>query len=203
MIDDHDRRGLMRLALAALPTLLTLGPASHTEAGGVETRAAGLGPQHDFDYFVGDWTVHHRVLRKRLAGATDWDEFHGTTRCQSLLGGLVNLNESVSNRPSGVTRGLGLRAYDAKTAAWADWYLDTRTANVIDPPGVGRFAKGVGTFLSDDTFEGRPIKVRGRFSSLSPREAQWDQAFSTDGGQTWEVNWVMRYSRVGPDVPPS
>ncbi|MDB5709204.1 MAG: hypothetical protein JWL96_1274 [Sphingomonas bacterium] len=54
---------------------------------------------------------------------------------------------------------------------------------------------GVGTFLSDDSFNGKPIRVRGRFSSLNPRLAQWEQAFSGDGGKTWEVNWVMRYSR--------
>jgi hypothetical protein len=197
MTDGPHRRHLVQLALAALPSLLTIG-----DAGGAAAQTAtappagGAGPQHDFDFFLGDWKVHHRVLRKRLAGAGDWDEFDGTTKCQALLGGLVNLNESVSNRPSGVTRGLGLRGYDAKTQTWADWYLDARNATVLDPPGIGRFENGVGVFLSDDTFEGRPIKVRGRFSSLSPTEAQWDQAFSPDGGKTWETNWVMRYTRV-------
>jgi hypothetical protein len=38
--------------------------------------------------------------------------------------------------------------------------------------------------------------VRGQFTSLSPDLAQWEQAFSPDGGATWETNWVMRYSRT-------
>ena len=26
--------------------------------------------------------------------------------------------------------------------------------------------------------------------------ARWEQAFSADGGATWEVNWVMEFTRV-------
>jgi len=140
--------------------------------------------------------VKHRRLKKRLAGNNEWEEFDSTTKCQSLFGGMANLNESISNRASGSARGLGLRAFDAKTNSWADWYLSASNPLTIDAPGIGRFANGVGTFLSDDTFEGKPIKVRGIFSPITPTTAQWEQAFSPDGGITWETNWVMRYTRT-------
>ena len=106
------------------------------------------------------------------------------------------MNDSVVNAGDGSYTGLGLRAFDATTKTWADWYLDGRSPTAIDSPGIGRFTNGVGTFLSDDTFEGRPIKVRGIFSSQSGTLAHWDQAFSADGGRTWETNWVMRYTRT-------
>lgn len=186
-----DRRAVLALALAASPALGAARRVFAQEAG-----PTSGGSVHDFDFFLGSWRVSHRRLRKRLAGNTDWETFQGSTVCQPLLGGVVNLNESFAQRAGGPTSGLGLRAYDARTDTWADWYLSGADPLTLDKPGIGRFRDGVGTFLSDDVFEGRPIVVRGRFSSLSPDEAQWDQAFSPDGGRTWEVNWVMRYSRM-------
>ena len=185
MIDHPDRRAVL-LALSALPTLAAPEALAQPAAGG---------SIHDFDFFVGSWTVHHRRLKKRLAGNDDWEEFEGTTTCQSLLGGVMNLNESSARRPSGSSSGLGLRAFDARTGVWADWYLGASDPLNLGEPGLGRFENGVGTFLSDESFEGRPVRVRGQFRSLSPDLAQWEQAFSPDGGATWETNWVMRYSR--------
>ncbi|MET3663863.1 DUF1579 domain-containing protein [Caulobacter sp. 1776] len=188
---DVCRRDLLGLVVAT-PAL-----AAAREAFAAEAPPSGArGSIHDFDFFLGSWTVRHRRLRKRLAGNDDWEEFDGATKCQSLLGGVVNLNESFARRETGPTAGMGLRAYDAKTDTWADWYLSAASPHALDKPGIGRFANGVGTFLSDDTFEGRPIKVRGQFRALSPTQAQWDQAFSPDGGATWEINWIMRYSKA-------
>jgi hypothetical protein len=188
---DPGRRAVLALALAASPALTA---ARHAFARQAE-HARG-GSVHDFDFFLGSWRVNHRRLRKRLAGNDDWETFKGSTTCQGLLGGVFNLNESRAQRAGGPSAGLGLRAYDVRTDTWADWYFSAANPLTLDKPGIGRFRDGVGTFLSDDVFAGRPIVVRGRFTSLSPDEAQWDQAFSPDGGKTWEVNWIMRYSRT-------
>lgn len=197
MNGQTDRRRILQLSLAAIPTLATLFTASSALATEVaKPVVAGEGPAHDFDFFLGSWRVKHRRLKKRLAGSHDWEEFDGTTTCQSILGGIANMNDSLVNSPNGFHRGLGLRAFDAKTNTWADYYLDGRNPLQIDPPGIGRFANGVGTFLSDDTFDGKPIKVRGQFTSLTPKLMTWEQAFSADGGKSWETNWVMRYTRT-------
>jgi hypothetical protein len=182
-----------RHVIALLAALVPLAPAT---PGAAADQPAGQGPEHDFDFFLGSWKVRHRRLRKRLAGSDDWEEFDGETTCIPLMGGQANLNDSVSYRGGKVYRGLGLRACDPKTGVWADWTLSAGNPLELDPPGLGRFDKGVGTFLSDDSFEGRPVKVRGIFSSLSPGLAQWEQAFSPDNGATWETNWVMRYARA-------
>ena len=198
MTAEFDRRRVMQLSLlAAGPGLTPLGGADGALAQGRPDADAGSASIHDFDFFLGSWTVRHRRLKTRLAGSNDWEEFDGTTTCRSLLGGVANINESVAHRPSGTAYGLGIRAFDAGTNSWADWWLDARNPVEIGAPGIGRFANGVGTFLSDEMFEGRPVKVRGRFSSISPTLAQWEQAFSPDGGATWETNWVMRYMRTG------
>ena len=177
-----DRRTLLAV-LAALPASTLATPAA---AGSVK----------DFDWFLGTWRVEHRRLRQRFAGSNDGEEFQGTTHCQALLGGVVNLNESQGRRESGEFRGMGLRAYDASTDQWFDGSLTASDPTSLGEPGVGRFEGKVGTVLSEELYGGLPTRVRGRFTSLSPREATWEQAMSRDGGSTWETNWVMRYTRT-------
>ena len=51
----------------------------------------------------------------------------------------------------------------------------------------------------DDTFAGRPIRVRFTWSGVTTRTPRWEQAFSADGGETWETNWVMEFEPAGDD----
>lgn len=181
---DLERRQLMAV-FAAVPGLIALSGA----------QAASEAPR-DFDSFLGKWQVRHRSLRKRLAGSNDWEEFSGTSHWQSILGGMANFNESTVRRSGGTYQSLGLRAFDAKTNAWTDWSLSGRDPTKIVVDGVGRFEKGVGIFFADDTFEDKPIRVRGTFALLTARSMQWEQAFSPDGGRTWETNYVMHHTRT-------
>lgn len=196
MSHDFERRRVMQLSLCALLPGALPSTIGAVLASSTPPAPGDSGPQHDFDFFLGSWHVQHRRLKKRLANNDEWEEFEGSTRCESILGGLANFNDSVSTRSGRTYRGLGLRAYDAKANTWADWWLDGSNPVRIDAPGVGRFDKSVGTFLSDEDFEGRPVKVRGIFTSIRPGLAQWEQAFSPDEGRTWETNWVMRYTRI-------
>ncbi len=188
-----DRRTAMKITVAALAGLGATAPFAQDN---IAPLAEGTASKSDFDYFIGRWRVEHRRLRKRLAGSNDWEEFGGKTHCQQMFGGLVNLNESISYRNGRASYGMGLRALDEPRGRWADWYLAASDLSQIDPPLYGRFANGVGTFHSRETFEERPILVRGQFASLNDTEARWEQAFSTDEGATWETNWVMRYLRI-------
>ena len=43
---------------------------------------------------------------------------------------------------------------------------------------------------------GKPIKVRFTWSRITASSAHWEQAFSPDGGTTWETNWRMDLARV-------
>ena len=187
------RRELLRCVLAAA-SAVALGDAN--AAGHAVGPPAGVAAQSDFDFFLGRWRVAHRRLRKRLAGNNDWEEFGGTSHCLSLLGGIVSVNESLVNRGGGSYCGMGLRAFDATSRSWADWYLDGRQPTHIEVPGMGRFANGVGTFLSEETFEGRPVIVRGVWRDITTHSFTWEQAFSPDAGASWETNWVMRHTRV-------
>lgn len=182
---DLERRHLIAL-FAAVPGILALGSAQ-----------AEPGAPRDFDAFLGKWQVRHRSLKKRLAGSNDWEEFSGTSHWQPILDGMANFNESTVHRSGSTYRSLGLRAFDVTTNSWTDWSLSGRDPTKIVVDGVGRFANGVGTFFADDTFENEPIRVRGMFSLPGARTMQWEQAFSPDGGRTWETNYVMHHTRSG------
>jgi hypothetical protein len=89
------------------------------------------------------------------------------------------------------------RAYDPKSGLWAIWWIDGRNpSGPLDPPVKGRFVHGVGTFYADDTLRGKPIKVRFIWSHITANSARWEQAYSADGGKTWETNWIQAVHRV-------
>ena len=71
-----------------------------------------------------------------------------------------------------------------------------RTPTQLDPPVVGGFLDGVGLFYADDVLHDRPIRVRFRWSVLDRAAPYWEQAFSADGGDTWETNWHMAFTRA-------
>ncbi|MGO4259375.1 hypothetical protein [Lysobacter sp. TAB13] len=149
---------------------------------------------HDFDFQVGEWRVHHRVLKP---GSDHWVEFEGTCNTRKVMGGAGNVEDNAFDAPSGRYRAVGLRSYDRASRQWSIWWLDGRSpTGPLDPPVRGRFEDGVGRFYSDDTLNGKPIRTRYTWSRITPRSAHWEQAYSADAGKTWATNWVMQFTRV-------
>lgn len=151
--------------------------------------------RHDWDWLIGSWTVRHHRLRARLAGSNDWDEFDGACTMVPTLNGFGNMDDNWLDPPSGAYRAMGVRAFNPETRLWSIWWFDERS-HVIEPPVRGGFANGVGRFEGDDTFNGRPIRVYFQWSNITANSARWEQAFSTDGGASWEVNWWMEFRRA-------
>ncbi|MFD8388101.1 hypothetical protein ACFV2N_02555 [Streptomyces sp. NPDC059680] len=159
-------------------------------------RKPGIG---DFDFLVGTWHVTNRRLVAPLTGCTEWDRFPGTVVCHgTLFGGAANLDE-ISFPTKGFS-GLTLRLFDPVRAEWSLSWVSSRTG-LLQPPVVGRFHDdGHGEFHGADTHEGTPVLCRFVWSRITSASAQWEQAFSTDGGQSWETNWTMDFRRTGKDA---
>jgi hypothetical protein len=150
---------------------------------------------HDFDFQFGQWRVHHRVLKP---GAQQWVESEGTSSARPIMGGYGNVEDNVFHPPSGTYHAVGLRAFDPKTGLWAIWWVDGRAPHgPVDPPVKGRFENGVGNFYSDDVVNGKPLRTRYQWSRITPKTAHWEQATSSDAGETWDTNWVMDFQRTG------
>lgn len=150
---------------------------------------------HDFDFLAGRWTVAHRRLQRRLEGCEQWDDFAGTCELRPILDGQGNLDENVIELPGGTYRAATLRVFDPVEARWSIWWIDARRGQV-EPPVRGTFTGGVGTFYGEDRWDGRAVLVRFLWTDMRQDSACWAQAFSADGGQTWETNWTMQFTRV-------
>lgn len=150
---------------------------------------------HDFDFFMGRWNVRNRWLRKRLAGSDEWEEFEARSVARPLLDGLGNEDEFRTDHAGGFI-GMSFRFFDPKSQRWSIYWADTRRPGVLDPPVFGAFSEDIGVFQGEDTFEGRPILVRFIWSRTTTGTPRWEQAFSEDGGETWETNWIMDFTPV-------
>lgn len=150
---------------------------------------------HDFDFLHGSWHVRNRRLRHPLTGSADWYEFDAHSRERPLLDGQGNLEEYAATLPDGTAiRAVALRLYEPVTRRWTIHWCNASTGR-LDPPMSGAFRRGVGEFLSHEEYQGRMILVRFRWSLRGPDTPHWEQAFSADGGVTWETNWVMDFTR--------
>jgi hypothetical protein len=156
------------------------------------------GDKHDWDWLAGSWNVRHWRLRERLLNDNRWDEFRGTCRMWTTMEGEGNVDDNYLELPSGAYRAMGVRALDRTSGLWSIWWLDARY-NKVDPPVRGGFKDGIGTFIGEDSLRDKPILMRFEWSKIQKNSAHWEQAFSPDKGQTWEVNWRMDFTRAPHD----
>jgi hypothetical protein len=168
--------------------------ADSTKPDASATTAARDGT-HDFDFWFGRWNGVHRKLQHRLAHSNEWEDFSGTAFAKPLLGGRSNMDENVFHSGVEGAGGVGVRFYNSKTHLWSIYWLGT-TGNTFDSPMVGSFVDGVGTFYGDDTWEGKPVRVRFIWSKIDLTHCHWEQAYSADSGKTWETNWLMDFTRA-------
>ena len=149
----------------------------------------------DFDFLIGNWSVWHRRLKRRLVSCDEWDEFGGVCSAQKILGGLGNFDDNEIDLPGGAYREITLRVFDPGTRRWAIWWLDARAPHSLDVPMIGAFENSAGVFYADDFVNGRPVRVRFLWSYADGSVPAWEQAFSADGGASWETNWLMQFRR--------
>lgn len=155
---------------------------------------SGSDGRHDFDFYHGRWTVQNERLKKRLVGCREWENFRATQECRPILGGIGNIDDFVTDWGDGF-QGMTLRLFDPQTRQWRIYWANNRNG-VLEPPVVGRFENGVGTFHGHDLHQGQPVSVRFLWHDITADSAHWEQAFSTDGGRQWETNWHMRMTRI-------
>lgn len=150
--------------------------------------------RNDFDFLVGKWKGLNRRLRERLVGSTDWEAFEGRLVMHKILGGLGNFDEATLYRESGQAEGANLRLYNPSTGEWSIYWASAGEDNLF-PPMVGKFEDGRGVFYAYEPVEGQHIYTRAVYTTLSNDACRWEQAFSADGGQSWEPNWICDFTR--------
>jgi len=151
--------------------------------------------QHDFDWDIGSWKMHISRLSHPLTGSKTWSEMDGTTVNSKVWNGRANLAEVEADGAGGHLELLALRLYNPASRQWSTNFA-TSKVGVLSVPCIGEFKNRRGEFYDHEDFNGRAILVRFRIWPVSGDTAQSEQAFSDDGGKTWETNWINKYTRV-------
>jgi hypothetical protein len=194
----RDSRGLrQRRLLRAAAVLAVAGAAVGSTAQAREPTAPLSDGQHDFDFEIGTWKTHVSRLAYPLSGSQTWAEYDGTTVVRKVWDGRANLVELEINGPAGHLEGLSLRLYNPAAHQWSLNFSNS-ASGTLGQPTVGEFKGDRGEFYDQELFDGRSILVRFVVQKLSADRCRFEQAFSSDGGQTWEVNWIATDTRTGP-----
>ena len=151
--------------------------------------------QHDFDFEIGTWKTHLRRLANPLTGSTKWLEYDGTTVVRKVWDGRANLVELVADGNGSHFEGLNLRLYNPESHQWSLNFANA-ASGVMGVPTIGEFKNGRGEFYDQETFNGRAVLVRFVITPVTPDSIRFEQAFSDDGGKTWEINWIADDTRV-------
>jgi len=151
--------------------------------------------QHDFDFEIGVWKTHLRRRVHPLTGSTTWIEYQGITVVRKVWNGRANLVELEADGPGGHFEGLNLRLYNPESHQWSLNFANSNSGT-LSQPTIGEFKNGRGEFFDQETVNGRAILVRFVISDITPNSCRFEQAFSDDGGKTWEVNWIATDTRV-------
>lgn len=183
---------LVGLLMAVMASTLLSMHADSTPAVGPQNVRDG---QHDFDFEFGSWKTHLKRLQHPLTGSSSWLEYDGTTVVRKLWDGRANLAELEADGPTGHLEVLSLRLYNPQARQWS-----LNAANVkggtFGVPTVGEFKNGRGEFFDTEEFNGRNILVRNVWTDITSTSCRFEQSFSTDGGKSWEVNWIATDTRV-------
>ena len=162
-------------------------------SGALEITASKTSSEHDFDFLAGKWTMHNKRLKERLKNSHEWVEYEATDEnFGPILNGIGNMDifRTTYNTMGGKPyEGLTVRLFDPKTRLWSLYWVDSNKG-VMDPPVVGSFEGPIGFFYTRDTYNGTPIIMAFRWDKTDPNNPIWSQAFSTDNGKTWEMNFT-------------
>ena len=135
-----------------------------------------------FDFWLGEWDLAwgengrgRNVISKILAGKVIQEQF-----------------TSVPDDDSAPLIGLSLSVFNARTGQWQQtWvdnqgsYLDFKGGMVDDKMILSREA----------VIEGQPVQQRMVWHNIQADALDWSSERSDDGGESWQVQWAIRYRR--------
>ena len=147
-------------------------------------------PARQFDFWLGEWSVDNKRLKRG-----GWvDSGTAVARIQAVADGNAVLERWTGELGGDPLIGFSLRAYDPALGKWVihlNWH-GGRPGSFFVMHGE-RNGERIELFPPGDK-----TSTRYTFSLAHEGSAQWDNATSRDGGQTWITDWVMQFTRSGP-----
>ena len=150
--------------------------------------------RHDFDWDYGTWKTHQKRRLHPLTGSTTWVEYHGTDVVRKIWDG-ANTGTIEADGPAGHLEIFSMRLYNPDSRQWSVDFTNSATG-VLSQPVFGEFKDGRADFYDQEPYDGRMIMVRFSVSDITADTCHFEQAFSADGGKTWETNFIVDEERV-------
>jgi hypothetical protein len=148
----------------------------------------GNGAEHDFDFNMGRWKTAIRAVLNPISSPGVWSNLQGTHVVYRVWNDWANIGQLEVDGPHGHIEDLALRMYDRKTHQWRVYFANSQSGT-LDPPMVGEFKNGVGTFIGLDDMDGKTVLIRNIWSGITSKACRQDWAISVDGGKSWVPTW--------------
>lgn len=184
-----------KLGLCLLAACLVFTDIPAQATGVARATLADRDGQHDFDFNLGTWHSHLRRLKSPLAGSSEWIDFDGKVAVRKVWDGKAQLEEIELDGPNGHWQGATLFLYNPGAHQWSQNYVNSSDGS-LRVPMIGEFKYGRVELFDQETWHGRSILVRATWSEIKPDSHRYEEAFSDDGGKTWETNIVGTLTRT-------
>jgi hypothetical protein len=151
---------------------------------------------HDFDWEVGRWHTHLKILRQYPDGSTSWVTYEGISDVIPIWNCRADIVElNATGRNGRRIEAINLRLYDPQSHQWSLNFANAKSGD-MGVPTIGEFHHGIGTFYDQEAIGGREVLVRNIWSDIRYGSAHFVQSISDDGGKTWHPNWIAEDTRV-------
>jgi len=155
---------------------------------------AAVPEARQFDFWLGRWDVNLRIKKE---GKWPPSSVRAVAEIYSILGGeaILELWDSAS------IKGFSVRTFDPARGEWLLW-LNWPGTNRSGSSGLsGSFHHGRGDFFSErPAADGGTLISHYSFNDITPNTLRWDDAYSSDGGETWRHQWRMEFTRTAHAV---
>ncbi len=160
---------------------------NYTPTGKGIVTGKGVG---DFDFLKGNWHIRHKRLKDRSKDV--WHDFESSATVHRVLDGMGSVEEL--RKADGSYMGMGVRVWLPEKEKWADHWTSAGNG-VVNAPQLGNFIDGEGVFISEQEVDGINWQYRGVWDQITSESCRWHQSASKDGGNSWEWNWWMEWTR--------
>ena len=146
----------------------------------------------EFDFWIGEWSVHD-VTGQRLLG---------TSRVSRIHGGCAVLEEWTA---AAGTTGSSFNMFDERSGRWHQFWVDGTGTNWLSWDAEGNPATMRGGTAEGEMVmmaaEGTTPSARGRWKLLEDGRVRQIFESSSDGGESWQINFEGYYSRNASAAP--
>lgn len=137
----------------------------------------------EFNFWIGDWDLTWKDK--------DGNLLKGTNSIKKVLDGCV-IEEDFAAEDSGF-KGKSISVYSPRAEKWLQTWVDNNGGYLNFEGGKAGDKMILSRSFTDKN--GNNLQTRMVFKNIQKDNFDWSWERSTDGGESWQVNWLIHYKR--------